>query len=109
MSIRIECLRPAEDGWEAPTADEVREVIRLIAVAKGVDRFTGGDVARLLGLETGNEGRSRGRNVRRWTSGDQAIPYAAWCLLCYEAGYGVIWNAAEAAKVEQAASRLAEV
>ena len=87
VNIRFECLRPANDGWEAPTADEVRELLRIIAARRGIPKFTGGMAARFLGL--GDQGD---RTLRRWTGGDTPIPYAAWALLCHEAGFGAIWS-----------------
>ena len=27
-NIRLECLRPANDGWEQPTGEEVREALK---------------------------------------------------------------------------------
>lgn len=49
--------------------------------------FTGAEAARYLGLGDGG-----GRTVRRWTSGETSIPYAAWSLLCDAAGTGAIWR-----------------
>ena len=34
-NIRLECLRPANDGWEQPTGEEVREALKAAG-------FTGG-------------------------------------------------------------------
>ncbi|EPL60386.1 KorC repressor protein [Stutzerimonas stutzeri B1SMN1] len=87
VNIRFECLRPADDGWQAPTPDEVRELLRIIAAHKGIAKFTGGMAARFLGL--GDQGD---RTLRRWTGGATPIPYAAWALLCHEAGFGIIWQ-----------------
>lgn len=84
IAIRPETLRPA-DRWEQPTKDEVRELIRLTGM-------TGGQVAALLGLTPPGHKSGRGsRTVRRWTAGDAPIPYAAWALLAYQAGFGLIW------------------
>ncbi|MEX3547640.1 MAG: transcriptional regulator [Burkholderia sp.] len=79
-NIRLECLRPAHDGWEQPTGEEVREVLRTAG-------FTGGHAARVLGL-----GAKGDRTVRRWIGGDSSIPYAAWALLCDFADLGQIWK-----------------
>lgn len=87
VNIRFECLRPADDGWQAPTPDEVRELLRIIAARKDIPKFTGGMAARFLGL-----GVQGDRTLRRWTGGATPIPYAAWALLCHEAGLGVIWH-----------------
>lgn len=79
-NIRLECLRPAINGWLKPTGEEVREVLRLAG-------FTGGHAARALGL-----GLKGDRTVRRWIGEDSDIPYAAWAILCEFAGLGVIWK-----------------
>lgn len=79
-NIRLECLRPAMDRWQKPTADEVQEVLR-------VGGFTKRHAANLLGL-----GESGDRTIRRWTSGETEISYANWALLCDFAGLGVIWK-----------------
>ncbi len=52
------------------------------------------EVAQLVGL-------SDARTVRRWTSGDSSIPYAAWALLCDHAGIGKIWTMTFAVGEEQ--------
>ena len=80
MTIRSECLRPANDGWVQPNSEEIKEVM---AAAD----FTGGAAARALGL-----GAKGDRTVRRWISQDSAIPYAAWALLCDFAKLGCIWK-----------------
>ncbi len=80
VNIRLECLRPANDGWEQPTGEEIREVMRIAG-------FTGAQAAKALGL-----GAKGDRTVRRWIGQDSAIPYAAWALLCDFAGLGRIWK-----------------
>jgi hypothetical protein len=77
--IREGCLRGAA-LWVRPTGEELREVLRLAG-------FSGSQAARVLGL-----GLKGDRTVRRWTSGDSEIPYAAWALLCDFAGFGAIWK-----------------
>ncbi len=79
-NIRLECLRPAQDGWHQPTADEVQEVLRLAGFSKN-------QAANALGL-----GLAGDRTIRRWTSGETVISYANWALLCDFAGLGVIWK-----------------
>ncbi len=80
-SIRQECLRAYDDGWEIPTGDEVREAMRLAG-------FSGSQAAKALGL--GGDGGAR--TVRRWIGSDTQIPYAVWALLCDFAGLGQIWR-----------------
>jgi hypothetical protein len=79
-NIRLECLRPANDGWEQPTGEEVREVLRIA-------ELSGSRAAKALGL-----GEKGDRTVRRWIGEDSTIPYAAWALLCDLAGLGSIWK-----------------
>ncbi|MDV7210069.1 KorC repressor protein [Azotobacter beijerinckii] len=90
VNIRFECLRPADDGWQQPTSDEVRELLRIIAARKGISQYSGKMAARFLGL-----GEQGDRTLRRWTGGHTPIPYAAWALLCHEAGLGCIWSRAK--------------
>lgn len=71
---------PASAGWERPTGDEVKEVLRLAG-------FTGSMASKALGL-----GAKGDRTVRRWTGGETAIPYSTWALLCDFAGLGPIWR-----------------
>lgn len=78
--IRRECLMPFADGWQQPSPEEVRAVLRMAGL-------TGSEASRLLGV-------SDGRTVRRWTGGDAPIPFAAWAMLCEVAGLGTIWKPA---------------
>lgn len=79
-SIRPECLRPADDGWEPPTAEEVRTIYSETGM-------TGSAIARFLGISS-----KKARVVRRWAGGEDEIPYSAWALLCDQAGYRRIWE-----------------
>jgi len=78
IDVRPDCLLPADQGWQQPTPDEVR------AILKAAD-MTGGRASKFLGL-------SNTRVIRRWTGGDDQIPYSAWALLCAAAGLGNIWE-----------------
>lgn len=102
MKIRLECLRPAYADWEQPTSDEVRELLRLIARRRNIERFTGSEAARFLGLEE----KSGSRTIRRWTGGHTNIPYAAWGVLCEAAGFGVIWDESQQKAVLRAAEKI---
>lgn len=81
IDIRPECLQPARH-WASPTGAEIQEVLRRAAL-------TGRGASEFLGLST----KSDGRHVRKWISGESAIPYSAWALLCHAAGLGIIWDA----------------
>jgi hypothetical protein len=85
FEIRRECLQPAI-YYAEPTAAEVQEIVRLAG-------FTGRMAADYLGLADKN-----GRQIRRWCSGETGIPYSAWALLCYAAGFGHIWEIGEPPK-----------
>lgn len=78
-AIRRECLNPA-CSWVRPTGEEIKEVMRLAGLS-------GSQAAAKLGLGTGG-----GRTVRRWLAKDSEISYAAWALLCYFAGLGLIFD-----------------
>jgi DNA-binding transcriptional regulator YiaG len=75
--IRPSTLRPFAEGWEQPTADEIRAILTKAGLS-------GSQAASLLGIESG-------RTVRRWTGGQSPIPYTAWAILCQAAGQGIIW------------------
>ncbi len=77
ISIRQECLVPFAQ-WIIPTAEEIRQAMKQAAL-------TGSGLAVLVGVKNS-------RTVRRWTGGDIEIPYAAWAILCYKAGFGIIWE-----------------
>jgi hypothetical protein len=78
IEIRPECLLPADHGWQQPTAEEVKAVLKVAGM-------TGGAASKFLGMHNN-------RAVRRWTGGDDQIPYSAWALLCAVAGLGYIWE-----------------
>ncbi len=47
--IRPETLRPFAEDWQAPTADEIKEVLELIRQRKGLSKpLSGVDVADLV-------------------------------------------------------------
>lgn len=84
VKIRNEALQPAA-FWAQASPEEVKEVIRLTGM-------NGEEVAAYLGLAAQSAASGRGsRTVRRWTAGEVKIPYAAWALLAYKAGFGPIW------------------
>jgi hypothetical protein len=78
-TIRRECLQPAI-YWARPTGAEIQEVLQLAG-------FSGRLAAYYLDLSD-----ETGRQIRRWTSEESEIPYAAWALLCHAAGLGAIWE-----------------
>lgn len=77
-TIRDVCLRPFDMGWEPPTGDEIRQVLKMAGLS-------GSQAARLTGVR-------EGRTVRRWTGQDSEIPYSCWAILCHSAGLGIIWK-----------------
>jgi hypothetical protein len=79
LNIRRECLQ-AGIYWAQPTGAEIQEILRQAGMT---DR----SAAAYLGLKD-----KSGRHIRRWTSMENDIPYSAWALLCYAAGYGPIWE-----------------
>lgn len=82
MSIRLETLSTG-DKWVPPTGSEIKTLMR-------VADLTSNGLALLVGLSTDVKAPGN-RTVRRWTSGDATIPYAAWALLAHAAGLGMIW------------------
>jgi len=77
-AIREVCLRPFDKGWEPPTGDEVRYVLKKAGL-------TGSAAARLTGIKDS-------RTVRRWTGGETPILFSPWAILCEVAGLGQIWK-----------------
>jgi hypothetical protein len=77
-NIRLECLKPAE-RWAQPTGEEVREVLRLAGSAAARPRRRWGWARRATA-------RSAAGSARTPDS------YAAWAILCDQAGLGVIWK-----------------
>lgn len=57
--------------WQAPCADEVRELLR-------VARLSAGQAARLVGVSQDK--------IRKWCGGKGEVPYAVWLLLSIYAG-----------------------
>ncbi|MFS4200143.1 transcriptional repressor protein KorC [Escherichia coli] len=91
--IRTETLLPFSDGWTPPTGEEIKAVLSLVEERAG-NKFTGVDASKYIGLPS-ETGRGKGsRTFRRWCK-EGGIPYAAWALLCYKAGFGVIWESDE--------------
>ncbi len=65
--FRPETLLPFNDPlWREPTTGEIR-----LALKRG--DLTGSQAGGLLGVN--------GRTIRKWTGGEQAMPYSAWRLL----------------------------
>lgn len=75
MNIRHETLT-TNIKWTQPTPDEIREVITRSGWKQS-------EAARFLGVTS--------RQVNRWVQGEAKISYAAWAILCHEAGLGKIW------------------
>ena len=64
--IRPETLRAFSDGWEQPTKEEIRTLLKQ-------NDLTGAKAAKIEGVNS--------RTVRKWTGGERGIPYAAWRLI----------------------------
>lgn len=73
--VRGSCLCLFADGWAAPTAPEVRQVLRMA----GLDPRSAGD---FLGVSR--------RQVNRWTTAEEDIAYSCWVMLCQRAGIGYL-------------------
>lgn len=82
-NLRPEILTNFEH-WTTPTGIEIKTVVEMIQEKTG-KKITGSIVAKLVGIESS-------RTYRRWISGHTQIHYAQWCILCYEAGLGKIWE-----------------
>lgn len=92
VKIRPETMLPFPQ-WEPPTPDEIRQVFILAGEKRGLKKLTGAQVADLVGASSTGAGVGKGsRTVRKWVGGESRIPYGAWSILCYEAGFGLIWR-----------------
>ena len=74
--IRPECLKNARE-WTAPTGDEIKTALAMASCS---------------GVEFAKRIHTNDRTVRRWIGDELNIPYAAWCILCFEANLGTIWR-----------------
>ena len=77
VKIRGACFAHAEGGWQTPSGEEIRAILSSLG-------WTQEEAARFLLVNP--------RSLRRWVLNESKIPYAAWGILCYEAGYGEIWR-----------------
>lgn len=75
-----ELFRSGADFFQ-PSAAEVAAILKECG-------FSVSEAASFLGLSQ----KTGKRTVRRWLAGETLIPYAAWALLAYKAGYGIIFN-----------------
>lgn len=84
-NIRLETLKPAHD-WVVPSSEEIKEMLKMAGL--NCSSFS-----KLIGMSTQkNKSGNANRNVRKWISGEQPIPYAAWSILVHCAGLGIIWK-----------------
>lgn len=75
--VRPTCFVPAAANWEPPTAIEIQFVFAQSS-------STASRVAAELDVPL--------QTVELWLSGAESVPYAVWALICFNAGYGVIWK-----------------
>lgn len=71
-NVNAGALMPyATPEYVPPTPDDIRAALKS-------GELTGSQAARLLGVS--------GRTVRKWTGGEQRMPYSAWRLLVLAVG-----------------------
>lgn len=75
--IRATCLQPAGKDWSPPAGEEIKAAMSMAG-------WSGVEFARRMSVDD--------RTARRWIGEEKPIPYAAWCVLCMEAGLGKIWK-----------------
>jgi hypothetical protein len=75
--IRESCFYPLSSGWTAPEPAELQTM--LIKVNWSIDTLV-----RVLGVSSAA--------AQKWLSGVNPVPFAIWCILSYQAGYGEIWK-----------------
>lgn len=76
LPVPRECFTIASN-WVMPTESQMVDFFDL-------NDFSNSWIGKLIG-------NSR-KNVGRWVTGEKVIPYAAWGIICYEAGIKEIWN-----------------
>lgn len=76
LPVPRECFSIASN-WVMPTESQMIDFFDL-------NNFSNSWIGRLIG-------NSR-KNTSRWVTGEKTIPYAAWAIICYEAGIKEIWN-----------------
>lgn len=84
VDIRDSCFNPASSGWTVP---EKAEIMTVLATLK----WSVEQLARITGVPE--------RAAENWVNGVEPVPYAVWCIMAYQAGYGEIWKAAESVQV----------
>lgn len=78
VTIRPGTLKPFTE-WTSPTGDEIKAALKMINKPEII-------IASMLGLN------KEAKTLRRWKTGENTIPYTAWCIICYEANLGIIWK-----------------
>ena len=76
-TIRSSVLTQYANGWDYPSPTEIK-------IAMQAAGWRNVDFHKSIGVFD--------RTVRRWISGEKTMPYATWCVLCAQAGYGEIWK-----------------
>ncbi|MEW4339602.1 hypothetical protein [Chromobacterium vaccinii] len=79
--IRYACLKPFSDGWEPPSMEELKVVIKKVEELNSIS-LSGSSLGSFLGVS--------GRTIRRWIGGEP-IPYPAWIMLCNAADFPKFW------------------
>ena len=63
-----QCLRFTDPRYVPPTSEQIRDALKY------GKHWTGAQTAKALGIQSS-------RTIRKWTGGENEIPYAAWRLL----------------------------
>ncbi|EML4687854.1 hypothetical protein U4W25_25635 (plasmid) [Citrobacter amalonaticus] len=92
--VPLGCAPDEYDDLISGTCSHLPKAVLSLVEERSGNKFTGVDASKYIGLPS-ETGRGKGsRTFRRWCK-EGGIPYAAWALLCYKAGFGVIWEADE--------------
>lgn len=76
QEVRRETRLPfSDDSYQEPKPGEIRAVLKQA-------NLTGSAAGVLLGVN--------GRTIRKWTGGEQAMPYSAWRLLLLTTGIALV-------------------
>ncbi len=77
LDLRPVTLLSFNKGWQPPTTDEIRTVLKYIDMS-------GGEAASRVGVNS--------RTVRKWTAGETTIPFAVWAIFVEMTTGELIWK-----------------
>lgn len=77
VEIPAQCLT-SFNSWVPPKPEQIKTACNMAGLSSG------SEIGGLVGVSP--------RTVRKWFGDSERITYAAWALICAEAGFGQIWR-----------------